>query len=37
MTTLMKKTGSRMARWFTRLSEQRKSRSRWYDVEHCGM
>jgi hypothetical protein len=37
MATLMKKTGSRMARWFKKLSEQRDSRPRWYDVDHCGM
>jgi hypothetical protein len=37
VTTLMKKTSSRMARWFSKLSEQKKSRTRWYDVDCCGM
>jgi hypothetical protein len=37
MTTMMKKTGSRMFRWFKEFSEKNRSESRWYDVDHCGM
>ena len=37
MATLTKKPRSRMARWFTQLVEQKKSRGRWYQVENCCM
>jgi hypothetical protein len=37
MTTLTKKPGPRMVRWFTRLVAQKKSRERWYDVENYGL
>ena len=37
MTTKIHNARSRMVRWFRRLAEQRKTRGRWYDVDHCGM
>lgn len=32
-----KKIGSRLVRWFTRLTEHNKPRGRWYDTDNCGM
>jgi hypothetical protein len=37
MTRLVKKTGSRIVRWYMRRSEQQKARGRWYNVDHCGV
>jgi hypothetical protein len=34
---LVKKTGSRPARWFVAFTEQNKTRSHWYDVAPRGM
>jgi hypothetical protein len=36
MTEVIKRNGSRMARWFKKATK-RKTAYRWYDVEHCGM
>jgi len=37
MATVMKKTRSRILRWFKRTTEQNKPPYRWYEVEHIGM
>jgi hypothetical protein len=37
MSKSLKKTGTRMARWFTRLTQANKAKVRWYEVDHCGM
>ena len=37
MTVLVKNTGSRMARWFRRLTRHNKPKFHWYDVDHRGM
>jgi len=37
MTTLTRKARSRIGRLFIRLGGPKKSRSRWYEVENCGV
>jgi hypothetical protein len=37
MVVLVKKTGSRLARWFVAFTEQNKTRGHWYDVAPRGM
>jgi len=37
MTKVVKKTHSRMARWFKQMTEKNKTPYRWYEVDHCGI
>jgi hypothetical protein len=37
MTALIKKTRSRMVRWFKRFSEKNRSPYRWYEHDHFGI
>jgi len=33
----IKKTASRLVRWFKQMAHSNKKSYRWYDVDNCGM